>query len=61
MNYIKTDDNMIVNEKHIRWVKKMDECLKICTLQTGCANNQTQIVCKLNNNDSYSKLNKYFD
>ena len=25
-NYIKVDDNRVVNEKYIRWVKKMDEC-----------------------------------
>ena len=25
--YIKTDDNTILNEKCIRWVKKISECL----------------------------------
>ena len=35
-NYIKTDDNKIVNEACIRWVKKMGDCLEVCTKTTGC-------------------------
>ena len=35
-NYIKTDDNKIVNESCIRWVKKMGDCLEVCTKTTGC-------------------------
>ena len=34
-SYLKTDDNKIVNEKHIRWVKKMSECLEVCTKSIG--------------------------
>lgn len=30
-NYIKTDDN----EACIRWVKKMGDCLEVCTKTTG--------------------------
>ena len=24
MNFLKTDDNRIINEKYIRWIKQMD-------------------------------------
>jgi len=66
MEYIKTDDNKIINERHIRWVKKMDECLAVCTRSDGCSigingNGTTHSICKLNNNDSYTKLNKHFN
>ena len=61
--YIKTDDNKIINEKCIKWVKKMSECLEVCTKSTGCniINGDTHKVCKLNNLNSYSKLNKHFE
>lgn len=60
--YIKTDNNKIINEKHIRWVKKMSNCLEVCTKSTGCnvKNGDTHRICELNNLDSYNKLNRHF-
>ena len=61
-NYIKADDNTIINEKCIRWVKKMSECLEVCSVSTGCnVKYNTLKICKINNLDSYNKLNKYFE
>lgn len=64
-NYIKTDDNKVINEKYIRWIKKMNDCLEVCTKSDGCNINinrgGTHKICKLNNIDSYNKLNKYFE
>jgi hypothetical protein len=62
--YIKTDNNRIINEKYIRWIKKIDDCLEVCTKSTGCnilTGTETHKICKLNNLDSYNKLNKYFN
>ena len=61
--YIKTDDNKIINEKYIRWVQKMSDCLEVCTKSTGCniKNKETHKICKLNNLDSYNKLNRHFE
>jgi hypothetical protein len=61
--YLKTDDNKIINEKCIRWVKKMNDCLEVCTKSTGCDINTggTHKICKLNSLESYNKLNKYFE
>ena len=58
--YIRVDDNTIVREKCIRWIKKMDECLALCTKSKGCYMRDTHTLCKINNLDSYNKLNKYF-
>jgi len=58
--YIKTDGNKIINEKCIRWVKKIDECLVICTKSIGCGGGDTHKICKINNSDTYNKLNKHF-
>ena len=60
--YIRTDDNKLLNEACIRWIKKMDDCLEICTRSIGCSIEQgsTHRLCKLNNLDSYNKLNILF-
>lgn len=62
--YIKTDNNVILNENCIKWVKKIDECLEICAKNNGCSilvNTDTHKVCKNISYDSYIKLNKHFD
>jgi hypothetical protein len=60
--YLKTDNETVINEKYIRWIKKMDECLEVCTKSSGCTNIlQTHRICKINNSASYNKLNKYFN
>lgn len=61
--YIKADNNRIINEKSIKWVQKMDECLIVCTKSNGChvKSDDTHKICKLNNLDSYNKLNKHFE
>lgn len=62
VSYIKTDNNKIINEKHIKWVKKLNNCLEVCTKSTGCSiqNGDTHRICKLNTPDSYDKLNMHF-
>lgn len=59
--FIKTDGNKVTNIKMIRWMKKMDDCIHICSITTGCNEDNLHRVCKVNNNDSYDKLNKYFE
>jgi hypothetical protein len=59
--FIKVDDNKVVNENAIRWVKKMDECLAICAKQLGCSGDgDTHKVCKISNPESYERLNRHF-
>jgi hypothetical protein len=61
--YLKTDHNEIVKEKYIRWVKKIGDCLEVCTKASGCNGDyygDTHKICKLNNVESYNALHKYF-
>lgn len=61
--YIKTDDNKVINERCIRWVKKMNDCLEVCTKSNGCTGNvngDVHMICKLNSPSSYNKLNNLF-
>ncbi len=60
--FIKVDNNKVINAKCIRWIRKMDECLEVCVKSTGCRKARgTHRVCKLYNLDSYNKLNKHFE
>jgi hypothetical protein len=62
--YFKTDDGRIINENCIRWVKKMSDCLEVCIKTSGCDivyGGDTHKICKLNNIDSYNKLNQHFE
>jgi len=61
IKFIKVDDNKILNEACIKWVRKIDECLDICTKGNGCYIGDTHKVCKANNKESYERLNKYFE
>jgi len=58
--YLKTDDNKVINQKYIRWVKKMDDCFKVCTKADGCDEKDTHKICRFNNPYSYDKLNDLF-
>jgi hypothetical protein len=61
--YLKTDDNKIINVKCIKWVKKMGDCLEVCTKLNGCSieRGETHTICKHNNGPSYNMLNKHFE
>lgn len=62
VTFIKVDDNKIINEDAIKWVKKIDECLYICTKSVGCGSgkDETHKLCKITNSTSYTKLNNHF-
>jgi hypothetical protein len=61
-SYLRTDDDKIINERCITWVKKMNECLEVCTISTGCVlKMNTHTICKTNSPSSYEKLNKNFN
>lgn len=61
--YLKTDENKIISERHIKWAKKISECFEVCTKSTGCdmKRGDTHTICKQNNPDSYNKLNRHFE
>jgi hypothetical protein len=60
-NYLKTDDDKIINDKYIRWAKKIDECMYVCTKSNGCALKiETHTICKINNPKSYYQLSFFF-
>lgn len=61
IEFIKVDNNKIINLSCIKWVKRLDECMEICTKGDGCYVGDTHKLCKINHPESYDKLNKHFD
>ena len=60
--FIQVDALKLINIQCIRWVKKMDECLQICSKANGCTGGvDTHQVCKINNAESYRRLNRLFE
>ena len=61
-NFIKADDNTIINAKTILWIKKMNDCLEVCSKINGCRlEHETHKICKFHTPDSYNKLNVLFE
>ena len=58
--YIKTDNNTILNENCIKWVRKMGDCMDICMKGNGCYIGDTHRICKINTPNSYNKLLTHF-
>ena len=59
--FMKTDDK-VINEEYIRWVKKIHECMEVCTKSDGCrVGRDTHTICKHNSPQSYAKLNRLFE
>lgn len=54
-SYIKSDNDTFINEQNIVWVKQMNDCLKIATVETDYFWN-TYKVCKSKNPHNYDKL-----
>jgi len=61
VSYLKINEDKIINEKCIKWVQKIEECLYICTKSDGCeGKNDTHKICKHLNPNSYKHINKHF-
>ena len=60
-HFIKADDNTVINAKTILWIKKMGDCLEVCSKINGCQlEKETHKICKFHTPDSYNKLNCLF-
>jgi hypothetical protein len=59
--FFKTDNDKVISERHIRWVKKMGACLAVCVKSNGCEDTATHKICEWNNPTSYKILNKHFE
>ena len=61
-NFIKADENTLINATAVVWIKKMGDCLEVCNKITGCKlGYDTHKICKFNTPDSYNKLNALFE
>jgi hypothetical protein len=62
ISFIKTDNEVLINENCIRWVKKMNECLEICIKSNGCYGEvDTHKICKVKNLANFKKFDNFFE
>jgi Fe-S cluster assembly iron-binding protein IscA len=62
ISYIRADNNIIIQENSVRWIKKMSDCLEVCAKFNGCTiGSDTLKICKENSTDSYNKFNSMFE
>jgi len=60
-NFLSIDDNILINERCVRWVKKMDECIYVCDKLYGCNDvNGTYKICKETNPRNYEVWSQKF-
>ena len=61
VEFIKIDSDQILNLNSIKWVKRINECMEICTKGNGCYIGDTHKLCKVKNSESYELINKHFE
>ena len=61
-HYIQTDSDKLINEACIKWIRKIDGCLEICTKSNGCNIHakDRHVICKNNTPESYHYLHDNF-
>jgi hypothetical protein len=60
MGFIKTDNDTHINEKNIRWFKKLENKIYFCTKSTGC-NLYNLSDCHILTKQDSAYFNKIYD
>jgi hypothetical protein len=66
-DFLMIDDDIMINERFVRWVKKVDECMLVCDKLYGCNSvGGTYKICKATHPKNYdvwerkyNELNKH--
>jgi len=59
MPYIKADQDKFINERHIRWIQRINDTMEVCAKATGCTLGADTIrVSKDIHPDSFERLNR---
>jgi hypothetical protein len=63
-DFIIFDDGLVLNKNHIRWIKKIHDCMYICTKSSGCSESarSSHVICSSNENQKkdFDKINQIF-
>jgi hypothetical protein len=61
-DFIKIEGGLILNVNHIRWIRKVHDCMYICTKSDGCTSNTSHVICGSNEqqNNDFERLNTMF-
>jgi hypothetical protein len=58
--FIQVKPDLLINQNHITWIKRIDECMHICIKVDGCTLDTTHKVCKSANPTGYDKIQTLF-
>ena len=59
--YIKVTNDKLINQNAITWIRRIEECMHICTRTDGCDVEKTSHkICKYDNPTGYNRVNTLF-
>jgi len=58
-DYIKMEDGLVLNINNIRWIKKVHDCMYICTKDNGNNVSTSHVIC--NTKDKHEKIFEKFN
>jgi len=61
-DFIRFDDGLLLNTKYIRWIKKVHDCMYICTNSDGCSQRTSHVICSSNEKQQkdFERINNMF-
>jgi hypothetical protein len=61
-NFLKIDNDTVINTNFIRWMQQVEGCIEVCTIMTGCngRSKSPHTVCKKSAPEAFEKLSSYF-
>lgn len=60
-SYIKVTNDKLINQQSITWIRRIEECMYICTRTDGCDLEKTSHkICKFDNPSGYNRVNRLF-
>lgn len=59
--YIKVSNDKLINQNAITWIRRIEECMYICTRSDGCdLVKSTHKICKFDNPTGYNRVDNLF-
>ncbi len=63
--YIRTDNGTLIHERAILWMRRVEECIHLCSRTVGCSEHpvqgNTHRICKDFSPETYNRLKRITD
>lgn len=61
LKLVKLNEDTIINTDYIRWIKKQEQCFRICNKLEGCREAGDHLFCKTDNPEFYKEIKDLFN